>query len=351
MDSRTRRLLRKTLPCLLIPLVGAVLAGDDGRPVAGAQKASVSVHMLRTARGGATIRTMSMGPFGLAPGEKVPPTVFAVGGGPQGCSEEMTVRESPDGMLGGFPLVWTVDVEVRSVSTDAIVLGIAWERLTRAGNGRDKLAGSSKPEQVTLREGERVLLDFADRFPSGEALCAQSVAIEVTAEVAEDPALAHRQIRYDLWLVHDAPGRPRASRQLELTTTHGQQATFQFPHQTLPVLAKPTAHQPETALQVDVKGTLRGRVRPDGTLDVSLETHRSLWYVSSHGGEHVGDGGQKFLHLGPQEIIRVDLPGTTRNTMQPERYARDLSGHSFALILRARPLESDAGDPAPSGRP
>jgi hypothetical protein len=330
-------------------LAGAVLAEDDGRPAAGKEKAHVSLNMLRTQRGGATNRSMSMSPDGLAPGEKVLPTVFAAGGGPQGCDVRMTLQ-SPETVLGSYPLVWTVNVEVRSVSTDAIVLAVDWERLTRGGEGPRKLAGVSTPEQLTLREGERVLLDFADRSPSGESLCAQNFAIELTAELAEDPALARRQIGYDLWLVHDAPGGRRASRHLELTATQGQESAFQFPHQRLPVLAGTKVDGPETELQVDVRGTLRGRLRPDGTIDLSLGTERSLWYVSSDGsGEHVGDGGQKLLHVQPQETIRVDLPSAARNTEHPDRYARDLTGHSYALVLRARTIESEAVALHPTG--
>jgi len=74
---------------------------------------------------------------------------------------------------------------------------------------------------------------------------------------------------------------------------------------------------------------------------LSFRTKRQLWYVSPDGsGERIGDGGQKVLHLKPHEIIRVDLPGATRNTQHPDRYARDLSGHSFALVLKARPFDS-----------
>jgi hypothetical protein len=53
-------------------------------------------------------------------------------------------------------------------------------------------------------------------------LCARNFAIELTAGLAEDPALARRQIAYDLWLVHEAPGGQRQSRHLELTANQGE---------------------------------------------------------------------------------------------------------------------------------
>jgi len=340
MDSGTLGPLRRTLPCLLVLLATVVVAQDDVRPPA-REKAHVTLSMIRTAPGGATLPMMAMGPFDLAVGERIPPTVFAAGAAgvdSPGCDARMTM-EPPEAVLGRFSLVWTVAAEVRSIETDRIVLDVTWQRLKRGENG-PPLAGGPTPESITLREGERVLLDFADGARP-DWLCARNFAIELTAGLAEDPALVRRQIAYDVWLVHEAPGGQRQSRHLERTANQGEESAFQFPHQRLPSVAAPKGSGAEEGLQVDVKGTLRGRVRPDGTIDLSLGTNRTLWYVSPDGsGEHVGDGGQKILSLHPQETIRVELPGATRNTQQPDRYARDLSGHSFALVLQARPLES-----------
>jgi hypothetical protein len=341
MDSGTRGPVRRTLSCLLVLLATVVVAQDDVRPP-GKEKAHVTVSVLRTAPGGATQPTMAMGPLDLAVGERIPPTVFAAGAAgvdSQGCEARMTM-EPPEAVLGRFSLVWTVTAEVRSIETDRIVLDVTWQRLKRGENGPPPLAGVPTRESITLREGERVLLDFADGARP-DWLCARNFAIELTAGLAEDPALARRQIAYDVWLVHEAPGGQRQSRHLELTANQGEESAFQFPHQRLPAAVAAKGSGAEEGLQVDVKGTLRGRVRPDGAIDLSLRTNRSLWYVSPDGsGEHVGDGGEKILSVHAQETIRVDLPGATRNTQQPDRYARDLSGHSFALVLQARPLES-----------
>jgi len=341
MDSRKRRLSIRILPCVLLLLAAVVVTPDDLRPPA-QEKAHVTLRMLRTAPGGATQPMMAMGPLDLAVGDRIPSTVFAAGaagGDTQGCDARMTM-EPPQAVLGRFSLVWTVTAEVRSIQTDRIVLDVTWERLKRGQTGPPPLAGGPTPESITLREGERVLLDFADGTRP-DWLCARNFAIELTAGLAEDPGLAGRQIAYDVWLLHETPGGRRESRHLALTANQGGESAFQFPYQRLVAAAAPEGKGAEGELQIDVKGTLRGRVRPDGTVDLSLSTSRVLWYVSPDGsGEHVGDGGEKILSVHPQETIRVDLPGATRNTQQPDRYARDLSGHSFALVLRARPLES-----------
>jgi hypothetical protein len=162
MESGTRGPLRRTLPCLLVLLATAVVAQDDVRSPA-REKAHVTLSMLRTAPGGATQPTMVMGPLDLAVGDRIPPTVFAAGAAgvdSQGCDVRMTM-EPPEAVLGRFSLVWTVTAEVRSIQTDQIVLDVTWERLKRGESGPPR-AGGPTPQSITLREGERALLDFAD---------------------------------------------------------------------------------------------------------------------------------------------------------------------------------------------
>ncbi len=111
-----------------------------------------------------------------------------------------------DKALATHALVWTAIAEVVAVSTDNVVLAVTWERVKPGENGQPtKLAGESDAK-LTLREGDRTLLDFADRAPSGEAFCMRNFALEVTAEIAEDPSLAAQGIAYDVWLLHEAPG-------------------------------------------------------------------------------------------------------------------------------------------------
>ena len=344
MDAEERRAAgrapRRTLAWLLLALGGTALAHDEAGPFASDEKARIAVNLLRTDRGGPTRRLMSMGPGDYSAGDRLPSTVFGVGTESEGCDDEMTAsvaEGSAAAMLGDHALVWTVDVEVVAVSTDRIVLDTAWRRLARGEDGQPSTLAAGSGAELTLREGERVLVDYADSVPSGDRLCAQSYAVELTAAMAEDP-LARRQVAYELWLVHERPGGGQTSQYARLTAMQGEEAEFQFPRERLRVVAGgPTEAGAE--LQVDVKGTVRGRVRPDGSLDVSLGSRRQLRYRSAEGsGGVVGESGEKLVNLQPQETIRVDLPGAPRSTPQTERYARDLEGHSFALILRAKPL-------------
>jgi len=197
------------------------------------------------------------------------------------------------------------------------------------------VTAAGEESQVTLGEGDRVLLDF---LPTPSSTCMRNAALELTARVKEDPALTARQIAYDLWLVHETNGQKTTER-AQFTARHGEKASFAFPAQRLAVASSRSAHA--SGLRVTVSGYLRGRIRPDGTIQLALGTSRGLSYLQAGAPEEEGDqateSGEKAVNLEPGEAIRVDLPGAPRGVDQVQhQMAAGLAGHSFALILTAK---------------
>jgi hypothetical protein len=336
MQIATRRIRFRVLFGLLLPLAGVGMAQDGSAPAWGGERARLTLGLLQTWESKATRRMFALGPIDVAAGDRLPDAqlpeiAFALEREGDDCEGSMTF-ESAETLLETHALVWTASFEVLSASTDRIELRGRWRRLGKGARGRPEELAADPDARLNLREGDRVLLDFA-RSP--DPRCARSFALELSAELAEDPALAREQVGFEMWLVHESPGAEKRSDYLRLTATQGQELAFQFPHVRVP--ASVGSHEVATELHIDVRGTVRGRIRPDGSIDLSLESERTLWYVAPDGaGEHVGDGGEKLLNVRPGEVLRVELPGPTRNTQRPERYARDLAGHSFSLILRAR---------------
>jgi hypothetical protein len=286
-----------------------------------------------------------MGPIDLGVGEsmvqpdRVVPFAFGALGGPGGCGAGLAT-EPVAAVLARYRYAWTADVTLLEATIDKLVLGATWGRFeSRPAGSPVRSAGETIP-QVSLREGERLLLDFVAPSPAGEPACMRNFALELTAELKEDPALAGKQIAYDLWLVHDAPSGEKTSRRWAATSRHGEKTGFQFAHE---MLQAHTAGDGAQQLQVGVTGHVRGRIRKDGSLELALRTERMLSYVSSDGG--TGDGGEsetgeKVVRVQPGEVIRVELPGVAPGAgkgERHERFARDLAGHAFALVLRAGP--------------
>jgi hypothetical protein len=344
MDWQPSTFRRGVLAWGLVPLVVAGHTAEKPHPPGGREKVSVTFNLLATFREGATVPMASMGPIDLAAGEglvgAVSPFAFGAEGGSDGCGAGLAI-EQVEATLERYPIAWTADVKVEEANTDRIVLSGRWERFAKGAGGRPiRAAGASMP-RLSLHENERVLLDLVEPPSSGGSRCMRNFALELTARLTEDPALASRQIAYDLWLLHETKEGTKAAAHTQLTGTQGERVSVSFPAQTLPARAGSGAR--DRALHVTFTGHVRGRVRSDGTIALALNAMRSLSYVAPDGSTDGGmsEGGEKGVELEPGEAVRLEVPdpihGAARGEARATRMARDLAGHSFALVCRARP--------------
>jgi hypothetical protein len=347
MDRRPSAFWRRVRAWGIVPLAVAAQAAESPGPQGGREKVSVRFNLLATPREGATSPMASMGPIYLGVGEamvsngSVQPFAFGAAGDPGGCSVGLAIQ-SVEQMLAGYPVAWSADVRVDDAAPDRLLLSGRWERFTRGASGKaERAAGASMP-RISLREGERVLLDLVAPPSSEGRDCMRNFALELTAEVAEDPALASRQIAYDLWLVHETREGQESAVRSQLTASQGEQVSFAFPRRPLPALAGGGADG--QTLQVTFTGKVRGRARTDGTIAISLETMRSLSYVAPDGSNDGGitEAGAKVVEVRPGEAVRVEVPdpgyGVAASDPRASRMAQDLAGHSFAIVCRVRPL-------------
>jgi hypothetical protein len=344
MDQTPRSFWRRAATWVLVPIAAAALAEGKPRPLAEGEKVSVSFTVLETFRSGATLRSgtmqldLGLGQAMVEDAMQGVPFSFGVAGEPSGCGSRSGTL-SAESLIAEYPVAWSVDARVLEASTDRLVLSASWRRLARGRDGQPVEAASEEVPSFSLREGERVLLDFV-RTPGSR--CVRNAALEIEAQVREDPAFARRQIAYDLWLVQETTDGTRTVARTQLTTGQGEQLPFAFPRQKLPALARGGTAQQE--LQVTITGKVRGRIRSDGTLGLSLTTDRMLSYVASDGSSDggIGEGGEKIVEVRPGETIQLELPdpgqGVARADPRAPRMAQDLAGHSFAVVLRARPL-------------
>jgi len=252
---------------------------------------------------------------------------------------------SLDAALRAHELVWTGNAKVLEASVDRIVLALEWQRLSREPDGMSVETVGDKIDKLVLHEGARVLLDFARQPRPLSRSCAGSVAFELSAEIVEDPAFADRQISYDVWLVHRTPDGRKTSQHWQGTALNGQRTAFTFRPETAQAA---DASEDTDRLRVDISGGVRGRLRRDGSLDVAVQASESLAYEGEDRGEHLSHGGEKRMTVGPDDVIRMELPGPPcaagsgppcppgpAGVRQP--FGRDMAGHSFALIIKATP--------------
>lgn len=199
--------------------------------------------------------------------------------------------------------VWRFDVRMLEVGTDRIKFDITWERASRVMPGELL----RRTQQLTLREGESRPIDLLHGRPGSDCI---NVVLEVTAGVVEDPVRQDKTLEWDLWLSGGAQTEPvhRA-----LSSPQGESAAFQFD----PVTATSVSLSGEAqTVSVEVYGQLRGRVRPDGSIDVAFNTNRSVRFdlgsqptaTTPKPLSRAGGSGQKNFTLKAGEAVRIVLP-------------------------------------------
>lgn len=199
--------------------------------------------------------------------------------------------------------VYRFDVRTLEVLTDRIKFDLTWQRTSRTTQGEVL----QRTQQLTLREGESRPVDL---LHDKEGTDCVSVILEVTAEMAEQSSQLAHEIDWELWL---SGNTQTVTAHRMLTTGQGDSAAFQFE----PVTASATqANGKVDPVLVHVYGQVRGRVRPDGTIDVALNTNRTVGFdlggsprptiprrLSSAAGS-----GQKNFTLKPGEAVKIVLP-------------------------------------------
>jgi hypothetical protein len=199
--------------------------------------------------------------------------------------------------------VYRFDVRTLEVLTDRITFDLTWQRRSRTTPGEVL----QRTQQLTLREGESRPVDLLHDKEGTDCL---SVVLQVTAEIVADAAPRANALEWDLWL-GGTTQTDTAHR--TLTSVPGEGVRFQFE----PVATTATeASGKVNAVLVHVYGQVRGRVRPDGSIDVALNTNRTVSLSLSDAPRptipkdlsFAGGSGQKNFVLKPGEAVKIILP-------------------------------------------
>jgi hypothetical protein len=201
--------------------------------------------------------------------------------------------------------VWKVTVTPLAYEDGQAKMQVEWTRY-KSGTQQPVL---SQTLQLQLREGERRPLDMLHADASSRCP-GQSVVLDVSADVVEDPAVADEVLRYDVWLVHkDAQGR-ETRRQYTATVRHGGLAEYAFPPVRFQVPDQPGSERRFDVLMI-VKGTIRGRLERDGKVRVQLESLAAR-HLGVRGQAPAVEGaagrGRKSVEVTPGEAIEIKIP-------------------------------------------
>jgi len=353
MDTRVEGIMvsvsRRAALALALVMAGGALTRGDGHEGLAPQKVHLELRTLATGVASATF------PGGARGGE------LAVGdsavwslivrlerdrqGEPRGCRYGVSMPSVPPQEVPEEAAhAWEARLTVRSATLERIELDVDWKRYGRDADGERRVVRGDACA-ITLGEGERRLLDFVwMREAPGWESCYDSLALELEAKVAEDPALADRRITYDLWLVDEGRGGPSMTRRWQMVGKQGEARDFDFE----PLRRSIEGVRTQALLDTRVSGSVRGRLQDDGSLEVALQAHRTdspdgpNWALGGHG--------EKRVRLLPGETVRLELPAPDPDVShEPEgsTLRRDVEGgilaglreRTVSLVLTSRPVE------------
>ncbi len=285
------------------------------------------------------------------------------------------------GTEGSSDCVWRVDIRPQSIAIDAVRFELAWSRYEGAGGAARRVAGDSRV--VTLRKGQRQLLDFARAASPGAVFA--NVSADVELMDVFDPQSPDLVVAYELSLVHEPVNGKAATRSVRLTGKQGEERPFSFDipfaldgspaaenasgESTAGQLAQARAllaslqerYRPEhpdvirlqkvvenldaksgavtvpaggrTTVKLRVTGAVSSRLTPDGTFDVRLHAERVL----DCGGGTVGRGtGSQGFRAANGETVGVAFP--------------PVAGACSPETVRALPPDAGAGVALKDGR-
>jgi hypothetical protein len=275
----------------------------------------VRLELLGTPPDRATGTTSTMAQKAMAPGEHRTWYLAAGADGSDNLCDAGVRGEAPTRAA----VWWRVEVEVLEAAADRATLGVSWTRSRRHAGLITEEALAHRTVQLDL--GQHQVLDYLADPPS--PACA-NVVLQLAVDTVPVPQ-RQATLVYDLWLEYTGRLGRRWEHQ-RVTARAGVQMPFRF--EAMEWAVEQASHDVAVSpVRLEVTGTVLGRLRDDGFVDVAIRTHRDLaWAGSGMGGD-----GQLDYRAALGEAAGVLLPETVTDSRRhyPAEAAIVSPGASF----------------------
>jgi hypothetical protein len=207
-------------------------------------------------------------------------------------------RPAPEGAVAWA--TWNIELSLVALAGDRATVDVRSTRALVVPNGGETETVEGFRTEVTA--GRPTALDILRMPDDGQSRC-RRVVIELGLKPVEEES--HAVLRYDLWLVQREPGGREIVQRQQTNGRQSDKVAFVFApawyRRDGVLLAAPAAD----ALETSISGTVTGRAKRDGSVDLQIETERAL---VSGGKGGLSSGGFKQLTVRPGETIEVVLP-------------------------------------------
>jgi len=200
--------------------------------------------------------------------------------------------------------MWTVTGNWLGEEADRQQLRVT-SKFLRLG-GRDSSASTT--QLLSLRDGDEVTLDaISDSVEGGCHVHTVTFDARLVMQPTT-PALAQTTYAADLWLIHDGPYDAEMRERLIVNVNGLTSVPFLF-NQLKFTLPQVDPRQGNISASITLAGSIRGRTRADGLVDVDLETNRLVYGITSpEGVPPLTSTLRKTLTVKPGETTAVEFP-------------------------------------------
>lgn len=204
------------------------------------------------------------------------------------------------------PHVWTFDVtRLPNASPREYRFDVTWEHIATLGS-ESEVQRTGDRRILALREDEHYVIDFVSAPPDASG-CVESVALELMAEPTEPPEFRDRALRYDIWYIRTLPDGAELSAHAETIALHGEETQFRMPTVRLGPERLPLT-QGGLELVLRAAGSLRGRLRTDGAIDLSVAAgvQHAVVEIGAPMTNPVYGGGQRAFRVESGQALRIE---------------------------------------------
>jgi hypothetical protein len=195
---------------------------------------------------------------------------------------------------------WHVEGRLVDLRQGEATIDLRWRRRINRPDLRPA-DSISWQQQLVLRQGDVGVLDVIRTTSQPSAGCG-SFSLTYELQLAGPQALEDAAVAYDLWLVQQDADGERVTDRFQVTAKQGQKVDYFF----RPIPYAADGHRSDTsaaAVLMNVSGAIRGRLRTDGRIDLTVDGSR--WFTDAARAAGVGNQGRTMITVKPGETIEV----------------------------------------------